>query len=147
MVLYLSSFSLTIVLNTVWLSYFLAYCKLKKDSLRGLATDFRLAALVSAVLLDCFIAFVAVKLSRDTPDITSPVLGRRINFIVQIRTDEALNRYLNAQHRTNSIEAILDAQRVYEELANQYEEDWNRESILNQDQNEMSILMLKALIR
>ncbi len=46
--------------------------------------------------------------------------GRKVNMIVKVRTDEALNQYLNAKHRTQSANEIENAFKVYDELAKQY---------------------------
>ncbi len=50
-----------------------------------------MAGLISSVLLNIFISFVAVKLSESSPDEESELFGRKVSMIVKIRTDEALS--------------------------------------------------------
>ena len=54
-------------------------------------TYIHLAAITSTVILGSFIAFVTVQLSYQTDKVENEVLGRKLNLIVQIKSDEALN--------------------------------------------------------
>lgn len=93
MALYITSFSLTIILTATWLSFDAAYVIRDENnpSIYSKAEVIHLVALISSVLLNCFIAFVAVQLSKITPEEDNQLLGRKVSMIVKIRTDEALH--------------------------------------------------------
>ena len=93
MALYITSFSLTIVLTATWLSFYAAYIRRDEEdpNLYSQSTNFHLAGLISSVMLNVFISFVAVKLSERSLDEDDELFGRKVSIIVKIRTDEALS--------------------------------------------------------
>lgn len=55
---------------------------------------FHVLTLISSSVLQWYVAFVLVKLSQVPEKSKSVVLGRNLDFVVKIKTDEALRQYL-----------------------------------------------------
>ena len=96
---YLILFTMELVLNCCWIPLQFIYSRTDNAKLERWVTFIHIAAITSAVFLGSFIAFVTVQLSQETAKVENELLGRKVNLIVQIKSDEALNQYLRRQHR------------------------------------------------
>jgi len=92
------------------------------------ASRFHYAALIFSVILNCFIAWMLVELSKPEKTIFNQILQREIPITVQLRTTNALTALLQLKRTQASEMLIVEAFKNYEELAKQY-----------QDQDDLSI--------
>lgn len=91
-VMYLFLFTFNVIVSFVWVTLQLCYYYSNDTNDSSAASNTaHLIAIISAVSLGCFIAYVLVQINKQTPEVPNQLLGRQLNYIVQIRANEALH--------------------------------------------------------
>ena len=74
--MYLFLFTFNVVMSFTWVTLQLCYYYNGTDKLSAASNIVHLIAIISAVSLGCFIAYVLVQINKQTPEVPNQLLGR-----------------------------------------------------------------------